>query len=463
MTSIQYSWSGLWRSLDAPAASTLVGCSLGERRATSRWQFAVRTVSHQTKLNSCPQFISAPVSESKQCERPVKTFDCVYICFMTSYLARCLFVPVFLVACALVCTITVEAQYPPSPDASNHSGSQSASVVIVIDASSDAKSMAKTLKKAAVNFAEKFPSDYELAVFASQDQPKLVQSFTSDNSLIIKSVDNLRASGKLASYQAMDQALQYAHSDAVNDKQAVVAFVNKLDGPDMGAIRALQNTIREAQPVPLYFIALGHSSWQWQESAERVAVLSGGAAYFPTNESDLSAVSQAIAQRLGAASENASAQTAQQSLHDYKTLIVRSIPVADNGKTAQFPAGDNLLLERLLTLRLQKTNLFRTVIDAPDPSLDRAGVSPSAGSNLELLATIIGHDRGHPGTPFGPTRMKVQVVLRDLATRQPIAAFTRQQAGPSGMFRGSQEKVEAGILLSLADKIVDALKSMKKH
>jgi hypothetical protein len=30
------------------------------------------------------------------------------------------------------------------------------------------------------------------------------------------------------------------------------------------------------------------------------------------------------------------------------------------------------------------------------------------------------------------------------------------------MFRGSQEKVEAQILIGLADKIVDALKSMKK-
>jgi hypothetical protein len=54
-------------------------------------------------------------------------------------------------------------------------------------------------------------------------------------------------------------------------------------------------------------------------------------------------------------------------------------------------------------------------------------------------------------------------VLRDLATLQPIAAFTKQQAGPAGMFRGSQEKVEAQILLGLADKIVDALKSMKKQ
>jgi len=102
-------------------------------------------------------------------------------------------------------------------------------------------------------------------------------------------------------------------------------------------------------------------------------------------------------------------------------------------------------------------------VDGPDASLDRAGFSPSAGSNLELLATIIGHDRGHPGTPFGPTRMKVQVVLRDLATHQPIAAFTKQQAGPAGMFRGSPEEVEAQILLGLAEKIVDALKSMKKQ
>jgi hypothetical protein len=352
-----------------------------------------------------------------------------------------------------------EQPSPAQPDPAN----QAASVAVVVDTSSEAKGIIKVLKKAASNFAEKFSSSDELALFAAHDNSPMVQSFTSDNLLVQKSLDKLQASGKLASYQVVDQALQYTRNDAVNDKQAVVAFVNKLDGADTNAIQALQNTIRQGLAVPLYFIALGHSSWQSQEWAQRVAVLSGGAAYFPTNESDLNSVSQAIAQRLGAASENASEKTAQQSLRDYKTLIIRSIPVADNGKTAQFPAGDNLLLERLLTSRLQKANLFATVVDAPDASLDRAGFSPSAGSNLELLATIIGHDRGHPGTPFGPTKMKVQVVLRDLATHQPIAAFTKQQAGPAGMFRGSQEKVEAQILLGLADKIVDALKSMKKQ
>jgi von Willebrand factor type A domain len=379
---------------------------------------------------------------------------------MRSNVAGCLLYLVLTTVC--LCTFAMQASVREPSPAQPDSADQPASVVIVVDTSSDAKGIIKVLKKAASNFAQEFSSDDELALFASHDNSPMVQSFTSDNLLLQKSLDKLESSGKFAAYHAVDQALQYTRNDAVNDKQAVVAFVNKLDGGDMSAIEALQNTIRQGQRVPLYFIALGHSSWQSQESAQRVAVLSGGAAYFPTNESDLKAVSQAIAQRLGAASGDASAQTAQQSLRDYKTLIVRSIPVADNGKTAQFPAGDNLLLERLLTSRLQKANLFPTVVDAPDASLDRAGFSPSAGSSLELLATIIGHDRGHPGTPFGPTKMKVQVVLRDLATHQPIAGFTKQQAGPAGMFRGSQEKVEAQILIGLADKIVDALKSMKK-
>ena len=381
---------------------------------------------------------------------------------MRSNVARCILYLVITAVCLRASAKQAPVPEQPSP-AQPDPANQPASVVIVVDTSSDAKGIIKVLKKAASKFAQKFGSSDELALFASHDNSAIVQSFTSDNLLVQKGLDKLQASGKFASYQAVDQALQYTRNDAVNDKQAVVAFVNKLDGADRNAIQALQNTVRQGQPVPLYFIALGHSSWQSQQSAQRVAILSGGAAYFPTKESDLNAVSQAIAQRLGAGSEHESAATAQQSLRDYKTLIVRSIPVADNGKTAQFPAGDNLLLERLLTSRLQKANLFPTVVDAPDPTLDRTGFSPSAGSNLELLATIIGHDRGHPGTPFGPTKMKVQVVLRDLATHQPIAGFTRQEAGPAGMFRGSQEKVEAQILLGLADKIVDALKSMKKQ
>lgn len=379
---------------------------------------------------------------------------------MNSHLARCLTLPLFLLASLVACSIAGNAQDRPSL---GDSAPQSVSVVIVVDTSESAKSAAKALKKAATNFAEKFSSNDELALFASQDKPMLVQGFTSDNSLLNKSVDNLRPSGKLAAYETVTQAVDYARSDSVNDKQAVVAFVHQLDGSDTKAIDSLQNTIRQGQRVPLYFIALGRSSWQSQEWAQRLAVLSGGAAYFPANESDLSSVSQAIAQRLGASPGTAAEDASQPSLRDYKTLFVRSIPIADNQKTAELPAGDNFLLERLLTSRLQKAKLFANVIDAPDASLDRVGFSPAAGSNLELLATVIGYERGHPGTPFGPTKLKVQVVLRDLATRQAITAFTRQQNGPAGMFRGSQEKVEAQILLGIADKIVDALKSMKKR
>jgi hypothetical protein len=381
---------------------------------------------------------------------------------MNSHLARCLTLTLVLLASLFTCSIGSNAQDQPSPGNSG-SAPQSASVVIVVDTSEGAKSAAKTLKKAATNFAEKFSSNDELALFASQDKPLLVQGFTSDNSLLNKSVDNLRPSGKLAAYESVAQAVDYARSDAVNDNQAVVAFVDQLDGSDTKAIDALQNTIRQGQRVPLYIIALGHSTWQSQEWAQRLAVLSGGAAYFPANESDLTSVSQAIAQRLGASPGTAAQDASQPSLRDYKTLFVRSIPVADNQKTAELPAGDNFLLERLLASRLQKAKLFSNVIDSPDATVDRVGFSPSAGSNLELLATVIGYDRGHPGTPFGPSKMKVQVVLRDLASRQAITAFTRQQNGPAGMFRGSQEKVEAQILLGLADKIVDALKSMKKQ
>src|SRR5689334_18898890 len=194
---------------------------------------------------------------------------------MRSNVAGCLLYLVLTTVC--LCTFAMRASVREPSPAQPDSADQPASVVIVVDTSSDAKGIIKVLKKAASNFAQEFSSDDELALFASHDNSPMVQSFTSDNLLLQKSLDKLESSGKFAGYHAVDQALQYTRNDAVNDKQAVVAFVNKLDGADMSAIEALQNT-RQGQRVPLYFIALGHSSWQSQESAQRVAVLSGGAA-----------------------------------------------------------------------------------------------------------------------------------------------------------------------------------------
>src|SRR4051812_3039079 len=169
---------------------------------------------------------------------------------MNSHRARCLTLTLVLLACLVVCPVG-GAQDAPSP-ANSGSAPQSASVVIVVDTSADAKSAAKALKKAATNFAEKFSSNDELALFASQDKPVLVQGFTSDISLLNKSVDTLRPSGKLAAYESVAQAVDYARSDAVNDKQAIVAFIDELDGSDTKAIESLQNTIRQGQRVPLY-------------------------------------------------------------------------------------------------------------------------------------------------------------------------------------------------------------------
>jgi hypothetical protein len=175
-------------------------------------------------------------------------------------------------------------------------------------------------------------------------------------------------------------------------------------------------------------------------------------------------VSQAIASRLGASATADTGQGLAHSLRDYKTVLVRSIPVADNRKTLQFPSGNNFLLERMLVSRLQHAKLFPEVIDAPESTIKtNATFPPGSSSDLELLATIVGYDRGHPGTPFGPTKLKVEVVLRDMVTRRLITGFTKQQAGPAGMFRGSQEKVEAQILIGMANKIVDEIKDMKQR
>ena len=340
----------------------------------------------------------------------------------------------------------------------------SASVVIVLDTSDEASSILKTSKKAATRFANRFSSDDELAVFASSGKPALVQPFTSDDQVLRHALNNLHPSGKPAIYETVAQAVEYTRSDAVNDNHAVVVYTNEIDGTRTSPMPALENTIRRGPPIPVYFIALGHSGWQSQEWLQRLAVLSGGAAYFAANNSEVTAVSQAIASRLTVSPKGDSVTSASHpDLRDYRTLLVRSIPVANSRKTVQFPSGDNALLERLLAARLQQARLFPEIIDAPESSNRAAALRPGADSELELLATVVGYDRGHPGTPFGPTKLRVQVVLRDLATGHPITAFTKQQSGPSGMFRGSEEKVEAQIIIGMANKIVEAIQYLKQR
>src|SRR5690242_15960306 len=267
-----------------------------------------------------------------------------------------------------VTAIVVSAVPVSSPaQAAPSSSTTSASVAIVIDSSGSTTWDRGAVKKGALELVRRFNFNDELAIFAAGDQPKLVQEFTGDTDVAAKAIKQLPSKGKLNLYGATISAVQHVRSDGVNERQAVVAFTDQLDRAGTASTSQLEQLIRQKEAVPVYFVVMRRGTWQSQEVAQRIAVLSGGAAYFPAKGSQVAAICDSLAYRLGAGldkTESARSSPDTGSVGIYKTVVVRSIPIAQNGKTSNFPNGDNILLEHLLVSRLQKANVFPDVVDA---------------------------------------------------------------------------------------------------
>lgn len=407
---------------------------------------------------------------------------------------------IFSLAVALACLFTASSvaqqtagqqAAPASPVAAQAPATGgSASVTIVVDNSKAARKNIQTIRKAALSFAQSFSARDEVALYFAADQPTLAQDFTGDMSLIANHLERVRGKGKLALLETLSQAVDHVRSDSANEQAAVVAFVNDLDAADPIAAANLEQSIRQRTGVPVFIVALRNSSWQSQELAQRIAVLSGGVAYFPSRTSELPRIANAIAARLGAApaeshrAESEAREAPLPSLDGYSVAIVHEIPVADNPDTAALPGGDNVLLHRVLLGRLKKAQLFQEVrdggvaADATEPVVPPNGgngggatsqpaVKPPAGGELELLPMVVGYRGGIRGprdliSPFASPKLRVQIVLRDRTTRQPIAAFTEEASGAAGLLRGSDEKVQAQAMANVTNKIVSRIREMKQ-
>jgi hypothetical protein len=368
------------------------------------------------------------------------------------------------------------AQNAPSTNTLPADG-KTASVVVVVDTSKSARNNLGTLRNGATALTSQFSSNDEVALFFAGDKPVLVQEFTGDTSLITNKLKKIRTNGKMALFETLTTALDHARSDAANEQRAVIAFVNDLDGASAAAETTLENAIRNKPGVPVFLIALRQTSWKAQESAQRVAVLSGGAAFFPQKSSEVPAIARTIAVRLGGRAANDVDLASAESLKNYKTVVVRGIPVADNGSTAQFAEGDSLLLHKLLISRLERANLFASVKDGSTLASD-VNSSPSAQNSmdaaaarsdeLELLPMVVAYHQ--PGqkqrqflSPFaGGSRLSVQVVLRDRLTREPVAAFVEEASASQGWFSGSNERNQAEAMMTVTNKIVSRLRDLRK-
>ena len=334
---------------------------------------------------------------------------------------------------------------------------QHQSIAIVIDDSLAAGKHQASLAKSVQRFVKFFTPDDELCIFAAKEKPMLWQDFTSDPDLISQRVSKLYGRGKLALYDTIQAATRHLQSEAGNDVRILAVFTAGED--NASAIKFPALLADPALKLPVFVAAGPESDWRIQEPMQVLARQSpAGRAYFVSDDSEMLDIARQIGWRITGRNDEVTAANAAKPLLPYKVVVVPSIPIANSRSTEQV-SGDNVLLHRVLVSRLRKSGLFTDVIDAGTEAA-------AANGGLELLATVTGFQQGSRAKreflPFGGgTKLTVQVVLREAGNTQPLLGFVAEGNASSGMFGGSDEKVESEAIIRAADQIIAELRKRK--
>jgi len=337
----------------------------------------------------------------------------------------------------------------------------SRSVAIVIDDSEAAGRHQDDIARSVQRFLQFFGDNDELCIFAAAQKPALWQDFTSDEDVLAKRVARLSGRGKLALYDTIAAAAHHLQSEATNEDQVIAVFVA---GEDNASSTKLGDLLRSpAAKIPTYVVAGPDEDWRMQEPYQQLAFQNGGRAYFASTGAQLLEIARQTGWRITGHTELANTAGEQKPLAPYKAVVVPSIPIANSKATEQISGGDNILLHRVLVSRLRKSGLFPEVIDAGGGTAPAA--SPGSG-RLELLATIVGYQQGsrmkRELLAFGGgTKLKVQVLLREGGSPQPVTGFVTEASATSGLFGGNEEKVETEAIMRAADQIVAELRKRK--
>jgi Mg-chelatase subunit ChlD len=360
---------------------------------------------------------------------------------------------------AVTAPVATPSAVPATTSRAVAGNNDAVSIGIVVDESSAMRTDALTVKQAVDRLVKPMRDDDEAFVVTARDKPELVQDFTSDPEEINRQLNHLKMKGKTPLFDSIMTALNHL-DDASNDRKALVVLASGDDDASRASLNQVREKLADLRTVPVYCIAAKNSSWQSQGLLQQLAAANGGAALFPRREKDISNASAEISKRVFG--ENA-LTAKEKPLANYYAIVVRSIPVAPGADTADFPQGDNVILEKLLVRRLRSKNLFSQVIDGTTPDgMDRdKSQTPASNGSLELLGTVVKYkpadrrERRLIRMGGRSALVKVQFLFRDSATGKIVMHSVNEGKVDTGLMGGSADKVETEAVKRVVDRLVE--------
>ncbi len=174
------------------------------------------------------------------------------------------------------------------------------SVGILIDNSGSMREKRPAVNTAALNFVRASNKSDEVFVVNFDSEYYLDQDFTADITKLKEALEQIQSRGGTAVYDAVIASADHLAKGAKLDKRILLVVT---DGEDNASVKSLEEAVQAVQadngPTVYTIGILGDESDKYRKRAkralERLALETGGIAYFPSNLDEVDEITRAVA------------------------------------------------------------------------------------------------------------------------------------------------------------------------
>lgn len=174
------------------------------------------------------------------------------------------------------------------------------SVGLLIDNSGSMRQKRPAVNQAAINFVKASNKDDEVFIVNFDSEPTLDQDYTSDISKLKEALEQIQSRGGTALYDAVIASSDHLIKGARRDKKVLLLVT---DGEDSASLKTLEQAVSAVQgenSPTLYTIGLlgdegDRARRKAKRALERLAIETGGIAYFPSTLDEVDEISRAVA------------------------------------------------------------------------------------------------------------------------------------------------------------------------
>lgn len=163
------------------------------------------------------------------------------------------------------------------------------SIVLALDGSGSMRKSAEAVREAARTFVQALRPEDSLAVMSFADEVRFAHDLTTNRTASLEAIDRYQTAGGTALYDALAESLD--HLKRVDGRRVVVVLTDGRDennpGTAPGSVRTFDEVLARLTDTSATAFAIGLGPKIDGAVLERLAVESGGEAYFPDDVSTL--------------------------------------------------------------------------------------------------------------------------------------------------------------------------------